>query len=334
DPKRLTRRFLKGVPDGSQRAPGDRSGDPEGSRGILWNSPTPLPPRAPSVSFVSASQPERPGSTRRPVTSLRCRAAIGGQEISAPMAKPEAALRAGSVLGAGPVLGTGPQRSSAMPPELGLLLGLLELLWDPGGAPKVLHSLRYLSVAVSEPSPGVPEFMMIGFLDGIPFVRYDSERGRAVPLTKWIKDGAEPEYWDRMTETCKWNEHMDAWNLETLRDRYNQSRGLHTLFTVHGCDLLSDGSIRGSYRDGYDGRDFLSFDLGSRRFVAADSAAEITRRRWEHENEAKGFTNYLGHECPEWLQKYIGYGQKELDRKGGSRIPVGMWDLGMEDLGP
>ncbi|NXB48780.1 HA1F protein, partial [Leucopsar rothschildi] len=77
-------------------------------------------------------------------------------------------------------------------------------------------SLRYLSVAVSEPSPGVPEFMSIGYLDGIPFERCDSERGRAVPLTQWIKDGVEPGYWDRMTETCKRNQHMDAWNLETL----------------------------------------------------------------------------------------------------------------------
>ncbi|KAM7020922.1 class I histocompatibility antigen, F10 alpha chain-like isoform 1-T1 [Acridotheres tristis] len=199
---------------------------------------------------------------------------------------------------------------------LGLLLGLLGLLWDPGGATRVLHSLRYLSVAVSEPSPGVPEFMSIGYLDGIPFERYDSERGWVEPLTQWIKDGAEPGYWDRMTETCKRNQDMDAWNLETLWDRYNQSRGLHTVQWLSSCDLLSDGSVRGSYRDGYNGRDYISFDLGSGRFVAADSAAEITRRRWEGEgNDAESWTKYLGHDCPEWLKKYVRYGQKELDHK-------------------
>ncbi|NXB49090.1 HA1F protein, partial [Leucopsar rothschildi] len=77
-------------------------------------------------------------------------------------------------------------------------------------------SLRYLSVAVSEPSSGVPEFMTIGYLDGIPFTRYDSERGRMEPLTQWIKDGADPGYWDRGTQICERNQHMDAWNLETL----------------------------------------------------------------------------------------------------------------------
>ena len=102
---------------------------------------------------------------------------------------------------------------------------------------------------------------------------------------------------------------------------------------VYGCDLLSNRNIRGSYRYGYDGRDFLSCDLASKRFVAADSSAEVTRRCWEDENVPEVYTNYLGHECPEWIQKHVRYAQKELDRKGGSRIPVGMWDLGMEDLG-
>ncbi|XP_037982210.1 class I histocompatibility antigen, F10 alpha chain-like [Motacilla alba alba] len=224
------------------------------------------------------------------------------------MAGTEAALGAGSWLWAG-------LRLCAMAPALGLFLGLLGLLGDPGGATKVLHSLHYLKVGVSEPSPGVPQYMAIGFVDGIPFMRYDSERSRAEPLTQWIKDGVEPGYWERQSQLYARSQHMYARNLGTLRERYNQSRGLHTLLRGVGCDLLSDGSIRGSYQVGYDGRDFISFDLESGRFVAADSAAEITRRRWEQEEVAEQWTNYLKHECPEWLRKYVGYGQKELEHK-------------------
>ncbi|NWT76667.1 HA1F protein, partial [Prunella himalayana] len=99
--------------------------------------------------------------------------------------------------------------------------------------------------------------------------------------------------------------------------------GLHTIQWLSGCDLLSDGSIRGSYRYGYDRQDFISFDLGSGRFVAADSAAEITRRRWEEEGTvAERWTNYLQQICPEWLQKYVGYGQKELERKDPPDVHV------------
>ncbi|XP_063037721.1 class I histocompatibility antigen, F10 alpha chain-like isoform X3 [Melospiza melodia melodia] len=198
---------------------------------------------------------------------------------------------------------------------LGVLWALLGLLGNPGGATKVLHSLHYLHVAVSEPSPGIPQFMAIGFVDGIPFTRYNSERGRVEPLTQWIKDGVEPEYWEGQTQIGVNNQHVHARSLENLRERYNQSRGLHTWLRVSGCELLSDGSVRGSERYSYDGRDFISFDLESGRFVAADSGAEITRRFWEQEEVAERWTNYLKNVCPEWLQKYIRYGQKELERK-------------------
>ncbi|NWR04399.1 HA1F protein, partial [Paradoxornis webbianus] len=77
-------------------------------------------------------------------------------------------------------------------------------------------SLHYLFVAVSEPSPGIPQFMSIGFVDGIPFTRYDSERDRMVPLTQWMKDGAEPGYWDTQTQINVQNQHAAARNLETL----------------------------------------------------------------------------------------------------------------------
>ncbi|NXB10996.1 HA1F protein, partial [Cnemophilus loriae] len=98
--------------------------------------------------------------------------------------------------------------------------------------------------------------------------------------------------------------------------RYNQSGGLHTLQRVYGCDLLSDQSVHGSRRDGYDGQDFLSFELGSRGFVAADGAAQITKRRWDTEGiEAERLTNYLGHTCVEELWRLVGYGQKALERK-------------------
>ncbi|KAM3658037.1 class I histocompatibility antigen, F10 alpha chain-like [Ammospiza maritima maritima] len=196
---------------------------------------------------------------------------------------------------------------------LGLLLGLLG---DPGGATKVLHSLRYLHMAVSEPSPGIPQYMSMGYLDGIPFTRYNSERGWAEPLTQWMKDGVEPEYWEEQTQMNERNQHVAARNLEILRERYNQSGGLHTVQRLSGCDLLSDGSVRGSRQEGYDGRDFISFDLGSGRLVAADNVGEITRRRWEQDGTvAERHLNYLKHVCPEWLQKYVRYGQKELERK-------------------
>ncbi|XP_027766296.1 class I histocompatibility antigen, F10 alpha chain-like [Empidonax traillii] len=205
-----------------------------------------------------------------------------------------------------------------MAPALGLgaLLALLALPGGSGGQPKVLHSLRYLHVAVTEPSPGVPQFMALGYMDGIPITRYDSERGRVEPLTPWMAAGPEPGYWDGETQINEGNRLVAANNLETVGARYNWSGGLHTMQWVSGCDLLSDGSVRGSYRDGYDRRDFISFELGSRSFVAADGAAQITKRKWESDGIAVDhLTNYLGNSCPEWIRKYVGYGQEALEHR-------------------
>ncbi|XP_068856251.1 class I histocompatibility antigen, F10 alpha chain-like isoform X1 [Aphelocoma coerulescens] len=215
-------------------------------------------------------------------------------------------------------------------PALGVLLGLLGLLGTPGRATKVLHSLRYLDVAVSEPGPGVPQFVSVGFLDGIPFERYSSERGRVEPLTPWMEKGAEPGYWDRGTEISKRNQQVDAMNLEKLRARYNQSGGLHTLQRVSGCDLLSDGSVHGSRRDGYDGRDFLSFEPGSQSFVPADGAAQVTTRRWNGDGvTVEDWTNYVEHTCLDELQKFVRYGQEVLERKEPPDVHVS----GREEFG-
>ncbi|NWQ71352.1 HA1F protein, partial [Neopipo cinnamomea] len=180
----------------------------------------------------------------------------------------------------------------------------------------VLHSLRYLQVTVTGPSPGIPQFMEIGYVDGIPITRYNSERGRMEPLTPWMAARAEPEYWDRQIQINEGNRLINAKNLETVGGRYNWSGGLHTRQRIYGCDLLSDGSIRGSRRHSYDGRDFLSFELGSGSFVAADGAAQITKRKWEHDGTVVEYwTNYLGTICAEELQKFVKYGQEALERK-------------------
>ncbi|NXY18033.1 HMR1 protein, partial [Atrichornis clamosus] len=99
--------------------------------------------------------------------------------------------------------------------------------------------------------------------------------------------------------------------------------GLHTLQWVSGCDLLSNGSVHGFRRYGYDGWDFLSFQLGSRSFVVADSAAQISKRHWDSdESWIEYLTNYLGHTCVEELQKFIGCGQEALQHKEPPDIHV------------
>ncbi|XP_074786744.1 class I histocompatibility antigen, F10 alpha chain-like isoform X2 [Athene noctua] len=208
----------------------------------------------------------------------------------------------------------GPGRALA----LGLLLGVL------GAAASGPHSLRYFDVAVKEPSPGVPEFMFVGYVDGNLISRYDSETGRAVPRAGWVEGAVDPQFWDRDTRIGQHNQQFYREGHETLQRRYNQSGRGHTLQRMVGCDIREDGTfIKGFYQYGYDGQDFISLDMDTMTFTAADAAAEITKRKWEADGtEAERQKHYLENTCVEWLRKYVSYGRAVLERKEPPTVRV------------
>ncbi|XP_033928337.1 class I histocompatibility antigen, F10 alpha chain-like isoform X6 [Melopsittacus undulatus] len=104
----------------------------------------------------------------------------------------------------------------------GSAVGLL-LLCGLGGGARVLHSMRYLSIAVSDPSPGVPRFQAMGYVDRNLFVHCSSESKRCQPRTQWIEDNVGQEYWDRVNLIAQTIQQLSYDGLNTLRDLYNQS---------------------------------------------------------------------------------------------------------------
>ncbi|XP_064330167.1 class I histocompatibility antigen, F10 alpha chain-like [Phalacrocorax carbo] len=200
---------------------------------------------------------------------------------------------------------------------LGLLLGVLV------GAASGLHSLRYFFLAVSEPSPGVPQFTIVEYMDQNPFARYDSEMGHVEPKAHWMAANMDEPFWESRTKTAQRYEQMDYMNLGRMLRRYNQSGGTHTLQRMAGCDLLEDGSTRGFYQMAYDGRDFIAFDMNTMTFTAADVVAQITKRRWEEDGTfAEEHKHYLENDCIKALRKYVSYGRAVLERKEPPTVRV------------
>ncbi|XP_068027257.1 class I histocompatibility antigen, F10 alpha chain-like [Melanerpes formicivorus] len=200
---------------------------------------------------------------------------------------------------------------------LGLLLGVL------GGAVNGLHSLRYFQVAVAEPSWGLPQYVTVGYVDGVPISLYDSNTRRMEPKAEWMKANLDQGYWDRNTNINQNNQEIDRMNLDTVRARYNQSGRAQVRQQMYGCDLLEDGSTRGYYQIAYDGRDFIAFEKDSMSFTAADQAAVITKRKWEEDGaEAERLKHYLENTCVEWLKRHLSYGQAELERREPPTVVV------------
>ncbi|XP_014808067.1 PREDICTED: class I histocompatibility antigen, F10 alpha chain-like, partial [Calidris pugnax] len=185
------------------------------------------------------------------------------------------------------------------------------------------HSLQYFNVVVLEPSPGVPEFVEVGFLDGTLISRYDSETGRTVPRADWMAANLDQQHWDSQTQIKQRDQRFNRVNLETVRGRYNQSGGAHTWQEMYGCDLLEDGSTRAYNHYAYDGRDFIGFNKDTMTFTAVDTGAEIAKRKWEEDGTvAEQCKHFLENTCIERLREYVSYGRAVLERKERPTVRV------------
>nr|XP_060483810.1 class I histocompatibility antigen, Gogo-B*0101 alpha chain-like [Panthera onca] len=204
-----------------------------------------------------------------------------------------------------------------------LLLGALAVTQTWAGS----HSLKYFDTAMSRPGCGEPRFIAVGYVDDTQFVRFDSDapNPRMEPRAPWMEQEG-PEYWDQETQNVKNNAQIFRVDLSTLLRYYNQSEsGSHNIQRMYGCDVGPDGRfLRGYRQDAYDGVDYIALKEDLSSWTAADTAAQITRRKWEEAGEAEHWKNYLEGTCVERLSKYLEMGKKRLMRAGtGTAGPPG-----------
>ncbi|XP_032254351.1 patr class I histocompatibility antigen, B-2 alpha chain-like [Phoca vitulina] len=171
-------------------------------------------------------------------------------------------------------------------------------------APAGSHSMRYFHTAVSRPGRGGPRFIAVGYVDDTQFAPWMEQEG--------------PEYWDRNTRKAKNHAQTFRVSLHTLRGYYNQSEaGSHTIQWTSACDVGPDGNfLRGYEQYAYDGADYIALNEDLRSWTAADTAAQITRRKWEAAGWAERFRNYLEGTCVQWLGRYLENGKETLQRAG------------------
>ncbi len=94
--------------------------------------------------------------------------------------------------------------------------------------------------------------------------------------------------------------------------------GVHTAQWMYGCEWDDEtNEVNGFSREGYDGEDFIVFDLKTETYIAPVPQAVFTKNNRDH-NKAliTQDKNYLTQICPEWLKKYLNYGRSSLMRTG------------------
>ncbi|KAL6466089.1 hypothetical protein MHYP_G00262220 [Metynnis hypsauchen] len=185
------------------------------------------------------------------------------------------------------------------------------------------HSLQYISTGVT---PGInsPEFTVVGLVDGEQFEYYDSNISEVIPKTEWIKkiDADDPKYWNKSKEIAQGNQEIFKFNIATLMQRFNHTEGVHTVQWMVGCELHDDGTSTGYRQHGYDGEDFISLDLNTLTWTAANQKAVITKQKLEGTPAAVWNKAYLQTECIEYLKKYVDYSRSSLERKVSPEVSL------------
>ena len=87
---------------------------------------------------------------------------------------------------------------------------------------------------------------------------------------------------------------------------------------MDGCEWDDEDDTTDGYEQyGYDGEDFIVFDLKNLRWIAPTPQAFITKLKWDQDRAGLEYMkNYYNKECVALLKKHLDYGKSTLQRTG------------------
>ncbi|KAM7006347.1 major histocompatibility complex class I-related gene protein-like isoform 1-T1 [Tautogolabrus adspersus] len=181
----------------------------------------------------------------------------------------------------------------------------------------VMHSLTFFFTVSSE-VPNFPEVVAVGMVDDYQIQYYDSNTKRAEPKQDWMNRITEDEshYWEWQTGRAVVNQHQLKFHLDDLKQRFNQTGGVHIFQWMLGCEWDDEtGEVYGYHQYGYDGEDFIVLDLKTMTYIAPQQKAVITKQKWDQNKaDLEYLKYYFTKEGIDWLKKFVNYGRSSLMR--------------------
>ncbi|XP_060951566.1 major histocompatibility complex class I-related gene protein-like [Limanda limanda] len=202
------------------------------------------------------------------------------------------------------------------------VLSLL-LLTGAHSAKARIHSLKDFLTGSSQVQ-NLPEFVGVGLVNEVPIGYYDSNTKKVEPKQDWMLKATDKQYWERHTLLAFGSQQDFKVNMEILKERFNQTQGLHIYQRMSGCEWNDEtGDVKGFMQFGYDGEDFISLDLQTETWIAPTPKSFITKLEWDQDKANLAFIKYYyTQECPSWLKMFLEQGRSSLLRTELPRISL------------
>ncbi|XP_053190670.1 major histocompatibility complex class I-related gene protein-like [Scomber japonicus] len=181
----------------------------------------------------------------------------------------------------------------------------------------VRHSLK-LSVILSSGVKNIPDFVAVMLVDEVPAGRCDSIGKKVEATQDWVKKLIEndPEHLELYTREClliplKFKAEIDIW-----KNQLNQTGDVYIFQGMTGCEWDNEtGEVDGFVQFGYDGEDFITFDLKTLTWIAQKpEAVIITHKRNKDRPENERWKSLFTQHYPELLKRYLVLGRSSLMR--------------------
>ncbi|XP_053337563.1 BOLA class I histocompatibility antigen, alpha chain BL3-7-like [Clarias gariepinus] len=185
------------------------------------------------------------------------------------------------------------------------------------------HSLQYIYTVDGQ-------FTAVGLVDGQQVVYYNKSKMKMIPKSEWMKkiEADDPHYWGNETRYMKEQQVWFQIIVNRAKHRFHHNEGVcadhNTVQRMYSCELDDNDVItRGYDQYCYDGEDFISLNLTTVTWTAANEKAKSFVNNWNPKGtKAEYWKNFLETDCIDRLKKFVSYGNKTLQRKVCPEVSV------------